>query len=86
MTTITAVEAKTQFGDLLDRVSKGEEIVIARHEKPIARLIPEGENSLTEVKQAVDDLRALRAEISKRRRGKGFSDREIRSAIEEGRR
>ena len=86
MTTITAFEAKTRFGDLLDRVSKGEEIVITRHDKPVARIIPEGGNNLADVKQAVDDLRALRAEISKRRRGKGFTDREIRSAINEGRR
>ena len=39
MRTITAFEAKTRFGDLLDRVSRGEEIVITRHDKPVARII-----------------------------------------------
>jgi prevent-host-death family protein len=40
MTTISAFEAKTRFGDLLERVSRGEEIVITKHQKPIARLVP----------------------------------------------
>lgn len=33
-------EAKTQFSKLLARVSDGEEIIIARNGKPIARLAP----------------------------------------------
>jgi prevent-host-death family protein len=33
MTKVTAFEAKTRFGELLDRVSKGEEVVITRHDK-----------------------------------------------------
>ena len=41
MSTVTAFEAKTRFGELLDRVSRGEEVVITRHDKPVARLIPD---------------------------------------------
>ena len=33
-------EAKTHLSRLLDRVSQGEEIVIARAGKPVARLVP----------------------------------------------
>ena len=33
-------EAKTQFSKLLERVSYGEEIIIARAGKPIAKLVP----------------------------------------------
>jgi len=33
-------EAKARFSRLLARVSKGEEIVIARAGKPVARLVP----------------------------------------------
>ncbi len=33
-------EAKTQFSRLLEQVAQGEEIVIARSGKPVARLIP----------------------------------------------
>ena len=38
MSQIGAFEAKNTFGSLLDRVEKGEEIVITRHGKPVARL------------------------------------------------
>lgn len=33
-------EAKTHFSKLLDRVERGQEIVIARAGKPVARLVP----------------------------------------------
>jgi prevent-host-death family protein len=35
-------EAKTQFSRLLARVAQGEEIIIARAGRPIARLLPIG--------------------------------------------
>lgn len=38
--TINVHAAKTHFSSLLDRVARGEEIVIARGGKPIARLLP----------------------------------------------
>ena len=34
-------EAKTHFSKLLERVSQGEEIVIAKAGEPVARLVPE---------------------------------------------
>ncbi len=40
MTEVGAFEAKNHLGALLDRVEQGEEIVITRHGKPIARLVP----------------------------------------------
>lgn len=40
MTTVNTHEAKTHLSRLLDRVAAGEEIVIARAGKPIARLVP----------------------------------------------
>ena len=33
-------DAKTHFSRLIDRVQKGEEVVIARAGKPVARLVP----------------------------------------------
>ena len=33
-------EAKNTLGSLLERVEAGEEIVITRHGKPVARLVP----------------------------------------------
>jgi prevent-host-death family protein len=47
MPTVTAFEAKTRFGELLDRVSKGEEVVITRHDKAVARLIRRAHNGPT---------------------------------------
>jgi prevent-host-death family protein len=86
MSTVTALEAKTRFGELLDRVTRGEEIVITRHDKPVARIIPEGRKSLENVRRAVADLRALRQEIAQRKGFKPLTDKEIRDAINEGRR
>ena len=40
MREIGAFEAKNTLGALLDRVLEGEEIVITRHGKPVARLVP----------------------------------------------
>jgi len=40
MLKIGAFEAKNTLGALLDRVQRGEEIVITRHGQPVARLVP----------------------------------------------
>ena len=40
MNEIGAFEAKNTLGALLDRVEQGEEIVITRHGRPVARLVP----------------------------------------------
>ena len=40
MTEVSVHEAKTHLSRLLRRVSAGEEIVIARGGKPVARLVP----------------------------------------------
>jgi prevent-host-death family protein len=40
MNQVGAFEAKNTLGSLLDRVEAGEEILITRHGKPAARLVP----------------------------------------------
>jgi prevent-host-death family protein len=37
---IGAFEAKNKLGQLLDLVEQGEEVIIARHGKEVARLVP----------------------------------------------
>jgi prevent-host-death family protein len=37
---VNVYEAKTQLSKLLERVEAGEEIVIARNGRPVARLVP----------------------------------------------
>ena len=85
MATVTAFEAKTRFGELLERVAKGEEVVITRHDKPVARLVPEGAPRHDEVRRSVEGLRSLQQQI--RRRSKAtLTDRDVRAAINQGRR
>lgn len=84
---VTAFEAKTRFGKLLERVAKGEEIVITRHDKPVARLVPEGVASLAESRAAAAGLRELRQRIAARVGPKHrLTNKQIRSLINEGRR
>jgi prevent-host-death family protein len=84
MAKVSAFEAKTHFGKLLDRVARGEEIVITRHDKPVARMVPEGAQRVDEVREAVAGLRELQQQIRRRSRAK-LTDAEVRSAIDEGR-
>lgn len=84
MAKVSAFEAKTRFGELLDRVIHGEEVIITRHDKPVARLIPEGSRRLDDVRRAVAGLQELQQRIRRRSKGK-LSDSEVRSAIDEGR-
>jgi prevent-host-death family protein len=40
MREIGAFEAKNKLGQLLDQVEHGEEIIITRHGRPVAKLVP----------------------------------------------
>ena len=84
MATVTAFEAKTRFGELLERVSRGEEVVITRHDKPVARLVPEGAQRLDDVRRSVEGLRELQQRIRRRSKAR-LSTRQVRAAIDEGR-
>lgn len=48
MEAVNVYEAKTQLSRLLERVEAGEEIVIARAGKPVARLVPVEERAARE--------------------------------------
>ena len=66
MSEIGAFEAKNTLGALLDRVEQGEEIVITRHGKPVARLAPaqggsDHEQALTAARRIRSRATALRA-------------------------
>ena len=86
MATITAFEAKTHFGQLLDQVASGQEIVITRYDRPVARIVPEGRRDLREAITVVDGLLALQQRIARRTGEKArLTDADVRDAIEEGR-
>jgi prevent-host-death family protein len=40
MATVNVYEAKSHFSELISRAEAGEDIVIARHGRPVVRLIP----------------------------------------------
>lgn len=87
MITVTALEAKNRFGKLLDRVARGEEVIVTRHDKPVARMVPAEGRDLSAVRRAVAELRQLQGRIRARGRGRvSLTQEEVRSAIEEGRR
>jgi prevent-host-death family protein len=60
MREIQASEAKTHLPQLLDDVERGETILITRHGRPIARLVPEADRRQAEINQAVANIRAMR--------------------------
>ena len=55
-------EAKNKLSELLDRVERGEQVVITRRGKPVARLAAfESEHDLTVAQDAAERLRARAA-------------------------
>lgn len=79
MQTIQASEAKTNFLRILDEVERGESVVITRHGRPIARIVPEAEIDRERVDHAMDAIREIR------KRTKPVSLKEILEMRDEGR-
>ena len=64
MMTVGAFEAKTHLSALLERVAQGEEIVITRHGKAVARLVPADTADRRRVDEAIDKLKASRRGVT----------------------
>ena len=79
MASVGAFEAKTHFSSLLERVERGEQIIITRHGKPVAKLVPATGVDV----QVIDETIAQLKEFAKGQSLGGLSVRELR---EEGRR
>jgi len=60
MITVGAFEAKTHLSSLLERVAQGEEIIITRHGKPLARLVPVNVADRSRIDSAISKLKVLR--------------------------
>ena len=66
MRKIQASEAKTHLPRLLDDVERGETIVITRHGRAIARIVPEAHLRQAEVDRAIAvNIKALRQRTGK---------------------
>ncbi len=60
MREIQASEAKTHLPQLLDEVERGETLVITRHGRAIARIVPEARQRQQEIDKAIHDMKAAR--------------------------
>jgi prevent-host-death family protein len=60
---VQASEAKTHLPQLLDDVERGATIVITRHGRRIARLVPEAQRRQQEIDEALDNIKKLGKEI-----------------------
>jgi prevent-host-death family protein len=60
MREIQASEAKTHLPQLLDEVERGETLVITRHGRAIARLVPEALQRQDEIDTAIEGIKAAR--------------------------
>jgi prevent-host-death family protein len=79
MRQIQASVAKARFAELLGEVERGESVVITRHGKPVAWLIPDEARREREIKQAMADIEEIRKHT------KPMSVEEILAARDEGR-
>ncbi len=79
MRTVGAYEAKTHLPRLLQAVEQGETIVITRHGKEVAHLVPPPGNG------SRDDFIAAIARWEKARKGLRLGGLKVRDLIAEGR-
>jgi len=80
MREIQASEAKTHLPQLLDDVERGETLIIKRHGRRIARIVPDADRRQEEIDKALAGIRELR-----KRTGR-ITLKELLSARDEGRR
>jgi prevent-host-death family protein len=78
MTSVGSFEAKTHLSELLDRVAKGEKILITRRGAPVAMLVPPAREQAVDLHDVLQQLKALR-------RGNTLGGETIRELIDEGR-
>jgi prevent-host-death family protein len=78
---IGAFEAKTHFSQIIEKVEHGADFVITKRGKPVAKIIPFGQEPEITRKEAFEQL----IEMRKLYRGEPGSFN-IREAIEDGRR
>jgi prevent-host-death family protein len=81
MKSVGSFEAKTNLPQLLQRVSRGEKILITKHGQPVAMLVPAPAQGQKDVRQVIEEFKAY----SKRQR-RALGGLSIREMIEEGRR
>lgn len=86
MQTIQASEAKTKFLSILDEVERGASVIVTRHGKPIARIVPDDAILIAhEASRRARIAESMRAIEGLRKRVGKMSIEEIIDAKNEGR-
>lgn len=80
MIEVGSYDAKARLPELLRRVEAGETVTVTRRGKPVARIVPVEGDRRAEIREAIEQIRALRS------RRQNVSVEEILSARDEGRR
>ena len=86
METIGLFEAKTHLSELVARAEQGEEVIITRHNKPVAKLVPISQVSAELVarrREAIAQLEAIGRQVVARTGG--ITREEILEWVREGR-
>lgn len=66
MLSVGIFEAKAQLSQLVERVAQGEEVLLTRHGKPVARLAaPEASSDASALAEWAADLRGFRRGIDR---------------------
>ena len=91
METVGLFEAKTHLSELIARAERGEEVIITRHNKPVARIVPIASASGEVPAELVERRRRIAAEMQAigremEARGGPITVEEILSWRDEGRR
>ena len=60
MRVVQSAEAKTHLPQLLDEVERGETVVITRHGRPVARLVPDEDAQRTQRVKAIAEIEEIR--------------------------
>ena len=60
MITVGTLEAKTHLSALLEKAAAGEEILVTKHGKPFAKIVPANNRSQVDVNSAIERLKQLR--------------------------
>jgi len=63
MRNVQASEAKARLAQLLDEVERGETVVITRHGRAIARIVPELDLRREEIRQSIERIKGLRGQF-----------------------
>lgn len=65
MREVQSSEVKAKLPEYLDAVERGETIVVTRHGKPIAHIVPAPSAAKDRVRQALDGIAALRSKTGR---------------------